>query len=93
MNGATYSWSVGAMNAIKKLQKNAGKIKVPVLLFQAGNDKVVNNKGQNRFAGKNKNVILIKIPNAKHEIYNSDYKTIEWYYDVIWKFLQGICNK
>lgn len=87
MNGATYGWSVAAMNAIKKLQKNAKKIKLPVLLFQAGNDKVVNNKGQNRFAKKNKNVILIKIPNAKHEIYNSDYKTIGWYYDVMWKFL------
>lgn len=93
MNGATYGWSVSAINAIKKIQKNVSKIKVPVLLFQAGNDQVVDNIGQNKFAKKNKNVILIKIPNAKHEIYNSDYNIIKWYYDVMWRFLGNISNK
>lgn len=87
MNGATYGWSVGAMNAVKKLQKNAHKVDIPVLLMQADNDMVVDNKGQDKFAKANKNVILIKIPNSKHEIYGSDYNTIKWYYDIIWKFL------
>lgn len=87
MNGATYGWSMAAMNATKKLQKNVSKISIPVLLFQAGNDEMVDNRGQNRFAKNNRNVILINIPNAKHEIYGSDYKTIKWYYDVMWKFL------
>ena len=77
----------GVMNAVKKLQKNAHKVDIPVLLMQADNDMVVDNKGQDKFAKANKNVILIKIPNSKHEIYGSDYNTIKWYYDIIWKFL------
>lgn len=87
MNGATYGWSVGAMNAVKKLQRDVGKVDIPVLLFQAGNDTVVDNKGQNKFAKGNDNVILIKIPNSRHEIYGSDHDTIKWYYELIWKFL------
>lgn len=87
MNGATYGWSVSAMKATGKLQRDARNVKIPVLLFQASNDDVVDNRGQNRFAEKNKNVILIQIPNSKHEIYGSNYSTIKWYYDVMWKFL------
>lgn len=88
-NGATYGWSIGAMNAVKKLQKNVGKVDIPVLLLQAQNDMVVDNRGQDKFAKANKNVILIKIPNSKHEIYGSDYNIIKWYYDIIWKFLDN----
>ena len=87
MNGATYGWSVGAMNGVRKLQREAKRVDIPVLLLQADNDMVVDNKGQNKFAKANKNVILIKIPNSRHEIYGSDYNTIKWYYEVIWKFL------
>ena len=87
MNGATYGWSVAAMNAVKKLQRNVSKVDIPVLLFQADNDTIVNNKGQDRFAKKNDKVILIRMPNSKHEIYGSDYNTIKWYYEIIWKFL------
>lgn len=87
MNGATYGWSIGAMNAVKKLQRNVSRVDIPVLLLQADNDMVVNNKGQNRFAKASKKVILIKIPNSRHEIYGSDHNTIKWYYEVIWKFL------
>ena len=87
MNGATYGWSISAMKATKKLQREAEKVKIPVLLFQASDDDLVDNRGQNRFAEKNKNVILIQIPNSKHEIYGSTYNTIKWYYEVIWKFL------
>ena len=87
MNGATYGWSISAMKATKKLQREAEKVKIPVLLFQASDDDLVDNRGQNRFAEKNKNVILIQIPNSKHERYGSTYNTIKWYYEVIWKFL------
>ncbi len=59
MNGATYGWSVGAMNAVKKLQKNAHKVDVYTCM-QADNDMVVDNKGQDKFSKANKNVILIR---------------------------------
>lgn len=87
MSGASYGWLISAMNAVKKLQKNAYKVRIPVLMFQAENDTVVDNKGQDKFAKRNKNVILLKMPKTKHEIYGSDYYTIKWYYEIIWKFL------
>ena len=31
---------------------------------------------------KNKNVILIQIPNSKHEIYGSTFNTIKWYFKI-----------
>ena len=44
MNGATYGWSISAMKATKKLQREAKKVKIPVLLFQASDDDLVDNR-------------------------------------------------
>ena len=85
--GATISWTLASIKAVKKLHKYANTVKTPILLFQAENDTVVKPRGQNLFYKKSKNTRLVVIPNSKHEIYNADAKTREVYYNTILEFL------
>lgn len=90
--GGTFSWVRAGMQATKKLmkKKNIQKIVVPILLFQAGKDTTVDNRVQNKFAKRCKKVTLVKVKEAKHEIFNSLEATRQEYYACIQKFLNEI---
>lgn len=86
--GATYAWVECSLKAIKILQKNAYRVKLPVLLFQAGEDTLVKPEGQYEFAKNSANTTLIRMPNAKHEIYNATEETLKRYYAMIYQFIE-----
>lgn len=69
--GPSYSWLNEAFKVTEKIVKdeNASKVKIPVLLFQAGQDFMVKPGGQNEFAKGAKDCKLEKITNSRHEIY------------------------
>lgn len=69
--GGTYCWVWATLRGIKRLQKDAAKVKIPVLLFQAGQDSMVRPAGQNRFAKEAADVKLIRYEDSKHEVYNA----------------------
>ncbi len=85
-NGGTYRWSRAAWNATAEAAKDFERIKIPVLVCQAGHDIYVDNEGENDFARRVKHAKLIQFPDAKHEIYASDEKTLEKYYKEILEF-------
>lgn len=86
MNGGTYGWGMAAMKATKKLRQEAGRVKVPVLICQAGRDEWVDNSGQEEFAQRARHCIIRRLPQAKHEIFNSDKETLTSYYDLVFRF-------
>jgi lysophospholipase len=86
--GASSAWTLASMNAVKKLQKQAGLVKTPILLIQAGKDTTVRPGGQKRFARKSQNTRLVIMPDSKHEIYNADTKTRTEYYQKIIEYLE-----
>lgn len=69
--GASYKWTQESFKVTKEITKkeNASKVEIPVLLFQAGDDAYVKPEGQNKFVEYAKNCNLVRIENAKHEIY------------------------
>lgn len=69
--GVSYRWLQSALNFTKKTrgQLNASKVKTPVLLLQAGEDHFVKASGQNEFAKYAKNCTLVRMEEAKHEMY------------------------
>ena len=89
--GASYRWLNEAFeatdNAIKK--KNASKVSIPIILFQAGQDTFVKPGGQNKFAEYAQNCELIKIDNAKHEIYREKNEILVPYLGDIFEFLEN----
>ena len=89
-NAATYGWSRAAIAATKQLQKDAGKVKIPLLILQAGNDDLVDNRGEDLFAEAAEQGSLIRFPTAKHEIWNSTEEILEPYYDAIFRFYGSV---
>ena len=86
--GATRSWVLASIKAIKYIQRHKKNIKTPILLFQAEYDNMVKPGGQNMFVDKSKNAKLVIIRGSKHEIYNADKKIREEYYNQIFDFLE-----
>lgn len=84
-NGATYAWTDECITATKKIRskKEASKIQVPVLLFQADNDVWVKPKGQNILRKNTDKVTLAFYPEVEHEIYASHDKYLPIYYEMI----------
>lgn len=87
---ASYQWLNEAFKATKKFTKkeNASKVEIPVLLFQAGDDTYVRAGGQNKFAEYAGNCELVKIDNAKHEIYFESDEIQKPYLEKVMKFFE-----
>ena len=92
-NAATYGWLCEAEKMSRLLLNHVyKKIMVPVLLFQAGQDKLVSLPAQEKFIrllGKRgqSEAMLYRIDTAKHEIYNSTSEEQKIYWEKIFEFL------
>lgn len=84
---ATYAWTRAAQKGMDKALKNAEKVNVPVLLFQAGQDAMVKSGGQTSFAEKSKNTEIIRFGTSRHEIFNATYEIRKTYWKDIEQFL------
>ena len=70
------------------LPENCRKVKAKVLLFQAGNDPLVEPSGQLRFARKASDVRIVRYEKSKHEIFNATEEIRRDYYARIFRFLE-----
>lgn len=70
VSGATYSWIRSSLEATWKMKENAHKLKLPILMLQAGNDLYVKTEGQNLVCERAVNCQKLTFPGAKHEILN-----------------------
>lgn len=90
--GGSYAWVLAGMKAGRQLmkRKNLKRINMPILLFMAGNEHMVDNAQIRRFAERTNQTRLIAIPASKHEIFNADEKSRRSYYGEIFAFLQEL---
>lgn len=89
MGGSSYKWLSESFHATKDLtaKKNASKVSIPILLFQAGQDTLVAPKGHETFAKYAKNCTIVRYENAKHEIYAETDEILPDYLDRVFNFL------
>lgn len=93
MTSPSCGWLYGAARLNRYLQKTAWKnIQTPVLLFQAEKDTFVSGSQQKLFVRKiNKAGLtmarLVRMPETKHEIFNSSTEVLERYWKEILDFL------
>lgn len=66
--GATNSWVSEIIKMSRYVRKNAPRLKLPILLLMAGDDKFVRKEGQEEFASKAKNVEKHVFDGAYHEL-------------------------
>ena len=86
----SYSWVREGMGVTDRLlnRENAQKIKTPVLLCQAARDSIVCLPEQNRFVEMVKGAKLVSF-DAKHEIYSSEDRVLEPYFETVIGFLKA----
>ncbi len=87
----SYSWVRQAIKIIPVMldENNCKNVKADVLLFQAGKDSSVELPAQNEFISKIAHGELVSFPEAKHEIYNAENKTLNEYLDKLFDFLNN----
>lgn len=90
-SSASYAWGSTAIRAGRRAvnRKNASRIKVPVLLFQAGKDGQVKAKAQEKFIRHVEKGKIIRISQAKHEIYRARNALLAFYMEEILRFLDS----
>lgn len=80
-SSASYRWVREALRAGRRAcsRRETGKIDIPVLLFQAGQDTLVSGGTQMKFTSRIKNGRMIKVDGSRHEIYRCANRELEAY--------------
>lgn len=80
MYGGSFAWLMASFDADKKLMKEAGKILLPITLFTAGADHLIDATGYDDFCAKVPGVKRIDYPTSRHEIFNADDEVRKQYF-------------
>jgi lysophospholipase len=86
---ASTNWVREAIRACSLVRSKlyTAKLQTPVLLFQAGKDTFVKNSAQDVFASRVKGCRLVRVPEARHEIYMSRDEVLFPYWEQVFAFL------
>lgn len=68
LGGPTYGWVREAVRAGKEMRADARKLTMPVLLFQSGEDSLVDNAAQDAIAAAAPDCTKVVFPDARHEL-------------------------
>ena len=84
------NWGKQSVKACARVTSKAqtARIKIPVLLIQAGNDTVVKNASQDLFVSRTNNCEFYKVPGMKHELYMTDSDVLIPYWQKVFAFLE-----
>ena len=82
-------WGMESVKACARVTSKlwTSRIRIPVLLCQAGEDRVVKNASQNLFVSRVKGCEFFRVPNMKHELYMTDSDMLSQYWDRVFRFL------
>lgn len=79
-----------AIGYMKKTVSDGDKISIPVLLLQAGKDKVVSKHGQDQFADRVRDIKKFQFQDSFHEILMEKEDIREKAFKMILNFLKNI---
>ena len=85
---ASAGWGREAIGAclLAVSKRETAKIRIPILLLQAGDDVWVKNESQDLFASRVPSCTLRKLPGLRHELFFSDTETLKKYWEQIFEF-------
>lgn len=88
----SYGWLKSAIAETKHVLKkeNLAKISVPILLFQAENDSLVEEEGLYKFASGVDMITFKFAEGSKHQVFSAGNETMIPYYNTIFAFLDSI---
>lgn len=69
LGGVTTEWLRAAQEAMDTIEQQAGELSMPILLFSADEDKIIDNKRQRRVAAKMPNAVVEIVDGGYHELF------------------------
>lgn len=90
LGGVTWRWLVAAEKSIRALHApgRAEGLSLPVLMFQAGEERLVNNDAMAALARRLPHAELVKLPRARHEILQESEDVQKEFWDRFDRFLE-----
>ncbi len=88
-SGPSFGWVKASLEARDKIlsAENINKLRAELLIFKPEEDKQLSGTHTDKFASLAK-VKIKKTENARHEIFMSGDRTLKWYFDEIFDFLE-----
>ncbi|MBQ4416487.1 MAG: alpha/beta hydrolase, partial [Butyrivibrio sp.] len=86
---SSYGWAIAAIEATRRLLRDAPRIRTKVVLLTAGNDALVNPAGYEAFMKRVPGTVRKTYPASKHEVYNADDETRMRFYDDLFCAIEG----
>lgn len=92
-SGATCGWVIAGVDAGKEILKHADRIRIPVSLMQAGQDRLVDAGGFDDFMAKVPQARKFYYEKAGHAIFNAEEDVRRQYYsDILEQFAEMLRN-
>jgi lysophospholipase len=91
LGGVTFGWLDASLRSIASLRRPgwAERLDLPVLVLQAGADRVVSNAAQDALVARLPRGRLVRLPGARHDLLWEDDTVRERAFDAIATFLDG----
>ncbi len=89
LGGPSYGWVREAIRAGKTMRAEAAKLTLPVLLFQAGEESLVDNDAQDAVAAAAPDCTKIVFPGARHELLHERDEVRDAVLDHVLSFLES----
>lgn len=86
MSAACFAWTCAGLDMEPVVLKNASRIRVPVIMFQAGRDHLVEPSAQDAFAKRAGHLEFVRYEKSKHEMFNADDEVRFDYYGRVFRF-------
>ena len=87
--GATLGWALASVKVTKDIFKHINNIKIPIDIFTAGQDHLINPAGYDMFKEMLPQTRIHAYNESRHEIFNADEATRKRYYTEVLEVLNG----
>ncbi|MBR0171661.1 MAG: alpha/beta fold hydrolase [Lachnospiraceae bacterium] len=78
---SSYGWAIAAIEATRRLIRDASRVRTKMVLLTAGNDALVDPGGYEAFMKRVPGTVRKTYPASKHEVYNADDATRMRFFD------------
>ncbi|WP_197029471.1 alpha/beta fold hydrolase [Butyrivibrio sp. AE3004] len=78
--GASIGWALASYKVYNRIFKNTSNLSLPITVFTAGQDHLIDSDGYRKFAKKVPHAKIITFESSRHEIFNATEETRNEYY-------------
>ncbi|WP_051538076.1 alpha/beta fold hydrolase [Butyrivibrio proteoclasticus] len=89
MTGATFGWALASLKVHRDIFRHIDRIKIPVDIFTAGQDHLIDPVGYDMFKEKKPDTKIHEFPESRHEIFNADETSRIKYFKEIFEVLDS----